>query len=159
MTGSSNTAGYCGAFYVERNGCQLVCVTMGEENSQSRFDHVKTELESIFSTYRENKLATKSEAVISDYPLSGACERSCTLVAISDVSILTEQAQKLNCSYNIPEVLTAPISAGDCVGNAVYTDEAGNILATIELTVSEDIKKAGYFDFVRVTALCLTGGM
>lgn len=159
FTGSSKAAGYCGAFYIERNGCELICVTLGEESSASRFDHVRNEIEAVFSSYHENKLAQKGDTVIAQYPVTGSTVGTCELVAASDASVLTEQGQKLTTAYNLPDSLTAPIHAGDCVGNAVYSDESGNVLASVELTVNADIEKAGFFDFFRLTALCLTGGM
>ena len=157
MTGSSNAAGYCGAFYTERQNGSYICVILGEKNSASRFERVQNETESCFSAYRETRLASKGEVVLSGYPVSGACVRTCELIAAADVSLLTEQGKTFESSCNLPDTLTAPMHTGDCVGNMIYTDESGNVLANVELTVKDDIEKAGFFDFFRMVAGTLLG--
>lgn len=148
LTGSSQEAGYCGAFYVERQGCGYVCVVLGEKTSEERFSRAQSEIESAFGKYHETNVAKKGEPVLHDYPISGACVSTCDLVPMKDVSILTENTQeKPECTYEIAKSLTAPVKAGDCVGNVRYTDKDGNVVGVVELTVAKDIKKATYMDF------------
>ena len=53
----------------------------------------------------------------------------------------------------IPELLAAPLRAGEILGKISYLDADGGILAQIELTVANDIEKAAWQDhFLRIIA-------
>ena len=154
-TGSSNDALYCGTFYTERTECGYICVILGAKNSAMRFEKAKEATETAFSTYKEIKIAKKGDVIIYDYPIAGAQKKMCEITAAADMSVLSANAgEKPKCTYNMPEMLTAPVKCGDVVGNAVYTDADGNILCTLELTVNTDINKAGFYDFFKAV-LCM----
>lgn len=156
-TGSSKTGGYSGAFYAERGGCGYICVILGEKNSAARFERVQSETEACFNTYHEKRLVEKGEVVLSDYPADGNLTGRCDVIAADDCRLLTVQGEELDCVINVPERLQAPIKAGDCVGNVLYTTKDGERSVCIELTVKDDVKKAGFFDFFAETARIFLG--
>ena len=152
-TGSSNTAGYCGAFYTERNQCEYICVVLGASSSPTRFELAQNETEAAYASYKEIRIAQKGEVVLHDYPISGAIKKGCDIVSSSNLCILTDNnAEKPKCTYEIAEYLTAPVKAGECVGNIKYTDSDGKILGVAELSVKETIEKAGFWDFFKIAA-------
>lgn len=147
-TGSSGDSMYCGSFYVERNSCEYICVVLGAKNSADRFTAAQSAIEEAFASYKDNKIASKGEIILKDYPISGATQKKCNIVALYDLSVLTEQSSgKLTCTYDLPRYITAPAKAGDVVGNATYSDAEGKVVCSLELTVEKDIDRALFSDF------------
>lgn len=160
ITGSSTDAGYCGAFYTERNGSGCICVVLGAKNSNNRFFRAQSETKAFFTNYREIKIAKAGDSILYDYPVNGASVKMCTLCAAHDLSIITQGNQSTPiCSYDLPAALEAPLKAGDTIGNARYTDENGTLLCVLELTVKKDIKKARFTDFFKTVITCWLLGM
>ena len=152
-TGSSAEAGYCGAFYAERNGCEYICIVLGAEDSTDRFDRARAQIEAAFNSYTEYKIASAGEVLMTDFPIKGTVTRGCDIIAASDLYVLTENtSEKPKCEYDIPNSLNAPIQSGTCIGNVRCMDASGNVLAVAELTVGTDIKKAGFWDFFVIYA-------
>lgn len=148
VTGSSASSNYCGVFYVSRNSYDYIAVVTGAKNSQERFAKATDLLETAYAGYKQTVIAEKGDTLMYDYPIKGAMLKSCEIVAANDAAILADSSQgEPQCSYNMPDTLTAPVKAGDIVGNAVYSDSNGNVICTVELTVKNDIDQARFFDF------------
>ena len=65
--------------------------------------------------------------------------RAVDLVALNDLSILCGMNdEQPSAVYNVPQTLTAPINAGDCLGTSIISMQSERV-ATLELGVEQDI--------------------
>ncbi|NLB62073.1 MAG: D-alanyl-D-alanine carboxypeptidase [Clostridiales bacterium] len=161
MTGSSNDAGYCGAFSVSRNGADYVAVVLGAKNSADRFEVARAAIEYAYASYKNVNIAKKGDAIIKGVPISGSVMRAVDLVALNELSILSGMNdEQPNAVYNVPQALIAPIKAGDCLGTVDYFNSQGERLATLELGVETDIEPATFSDFLSMLLsfwVCIRG--
>lgn len=149
MTGSSNDAGYCGVFSVSRNGAEYIAAILGAKNSAERFDVARAAIEYAYASYKSVKIANKGDAIVKGVAINGSIMRAVDLVALNDLSILCGMNdEQPSAVYNVPQTLTAPINAGDCLGTVDYFDAKGERVATLELGVEQDIAPAGFSDFL-----------
>lgn len=149
-TGSSQSDGYCGVFYISRGDTNLVCVVLGSKNSATRFAIATEMLNQTFSTIRAQRLATKGEVLAKDVRVIGGKRREVNLVAKESVVLLLEKNEPaLSPVEAIPKRLHAPLSAEDVVGTISYQTVDGVERGKVELVVQVPIEEAFLRDFIR----------
>ena len=117
-TGSTSKAGFCISATATRNGMTLICVIMGAESRDIRNATAVSLLDYGFSTYG---VYTNDGGVIENIPVARGTEpvfdakyeRFSLCVPKSDVSKIKSEAV-------ISENISAPVKAGDVVGEVVY---------------------------------------
>ena len=66
----------------------------------------------------------------------------------SSIFLSSYDPAKISCHFELLDNIEAPIYVGDTIGMLVYEyDEAP--IGSIDITATEDIKKAGYIDYIR----------
>ncbi|MDD4075520.1 MAG: hypothetical protein PHC80_05455 [Eubacteriales bacterium] len=145
-TGSSDTAGYCGVYMATREGTTYICAVLGAANAKERAQAAKTLLEYAFATFQTEQLARRGEVIVGDVPVENGVENACDLIAAADVRVVLPQNGAYSEKSDIPVSLTAPVRAGEVLGNVTYLDADGGILAKVELTVREDIAASSWRD-------------
>jgi len=149
-TGSSQTDGYCGVFYISRGDTNLVCVVLGCKNSATRFAIATEMLNQTFSTIRAQRLATKGDVIAKDVRVIGGKRRDVNLVAKESVVLVLEKNEPaLLPVETIPKRLHAPLSAEDVVGTISYQTADGVEKGKVELVVQVPIEEAFLRDFIR----------
>ncbi len=145
-TGSSSTAGYCGAFAVKRGGGTFVCVVLGASDSKARFAAARELIEYAFATYSVKNLCKAGEILVSGARVLGGREKTVDLIAKSDGITLTESGVELESRIDAPDALQAPLDMSMSVGTASLVDSSGNVLITVELLPARDVPAAAFSD-------------
>ncbi len=136
-TGSTAKAGFCISASAVRDGVSLICVIMGAKTRDIR-NAVATKLLDYgfasFATYR-------AEAGARTVPIRGGIAREIS-VSWSEFSATVPKGEmgRVCVSVEMPEVLSAPISAGDEVGSVLYSLD-GKELGRIPIVAGESVQK------------------
>ena len=145
-TGYTNEAGYCITATAKINDMRIITVVMGEPDSKTRNAEVSSIFDYVYAQYGIDKIIDINTVVRSEYVAKGKVE-NISIVPLETVTDLYKKTEgKKNITYDI-EIgnLTAPIKKGDIVGRLILKDN-GNNVRTINLTVSEEVKKANIFE-------------
>lgn len=148
LTGSSNEAGYCGVFAITRNDSTYICVTLGSENSSSRFELAKAITEYAFGAYKSLKAANKGDVMAENISVAGGIRSNVDLVAQNDCMLIFENGSSYEAFSDIPDVINAPVSKNDTVGRIEYKTADGKIIGTVMLCPQNPVEKAGFWDNV-----------
>ncbi len=148
-TGSSAQSGYCGVFSAERDGNSFVCAVLGAKNAAERAKVAKALLEYAFAAYETKNLAKKGEVLYKDIPVIGGTQTDCELIAANELCVVLPKGEGAYTEKaEVPESVSAPVRAGEIMGKITYLDADGGILARVDLTVSSDIEKAAWRDYL-----------
>lgn len=147
-TGSSESAGYCGVFSVERGGTRLVGVVLGAASASERFETAGKLFDYGFGSFKSVTLVKKDEVVASDVAIAGGDEKSVSLISSKDIILLLQQneapPQKV---LDVPETIPAPFSQGDVLGYLKIVDSTGTELLKVELLADKTVDEASFKDF------------
>ena len=145
-TGYTKEAGYCLTATAKKNDMRIITVVMGEPDSSTRNSEVTGMLDYAFSQYEIEKLLSK-ESIIGETLVEKGTNKYVKLVPTSDVTVLNKKINgKKNATYEVEvDNIIAPITKGSIVGK-LHIKEDDNLTRTIDITVSEDVKKANLFE-------------
>lgn len=143
-TGSTARAGFCVSATAKRGGLSLICVIMGAESRDSRNASAAKLLDYGFAQY-ETYRAAGGEC---ELPVVGS-DKEKVLVRWPAFSVTVPKgsASRVAVSSALPTCVQAPLEAGDCVGDVVYSldgKEIGRVSALAE-TEAEQIGFVGLF--------------
>jgi D-alanyl-D-alanine carboxypeptidase (penicillin-binding protein 5/6) len=149
MTGSQKEEGYTGVFAVKRQEVVYVAAIIGAKSSETRFAAAGSLFDYAFATFQPVRLAGTGEAVAPDWPVLYGDRDAVDLVAHEDASLLlSKQAGKVERRLDVPDPLTAPLSAKETVGNAVFL-LGGEEVYTVALYPAEDVISHSLIDLLR----------
>lgn len=155
-TGSTSKAGCCISATAQRDGMGLIAVVLGAENSKERFSSARALLDYGFASYTvENKLSGGAE--IAKLPVKKGTAASIGVGVEKDCSILLKKGSSAEEELILPEVLTAPINAGDTVGSVRYTVD-GELAAEQSIIALEGSEKKGFAIMLAENAVRLISG-
>ncbi|MBE6539332.1 MAG: D-alanyl-D-alanine carboxypeptidase [Ruminococcaceae bacterium] len=147
-TGFTNAAGFCLSGTAMRDGLHLIAVVLGGESSNERFGTVKKMLDYGFANY---SVFTPEHLKVEDIFVPGGTDNYLS-ADYTPPSMLTEKgvAGEITQRISVFEDISAPVAKGDKVGRVdVYRD--GELIATADLTASEDIQRIGFGElFLRI---------
>lgn len=147
-TGFTNAAGFCLSGTAMRDGLHLIAVVLGGESSNERFGTVKKMLDYGFANY---SVFTPEHLKVADIFVPGGTDNYLS-ADYTPPSMLTEKgaAGEITQRISVFEDISAPVAKGDKVGRVdVYRD--GELIATADLTASEDIQRIGFGElFLRI---------
>ncbi|MDR0840934.1 MAG: serine hydrolase [Christensenellaceae bacterium] len=152
-TGSSQEAGYCGVFSVNRNGVGYVCAVIGAPDSNARFKAAKNALDYGFTAFDVRRAAKAGDVLAEGLPVRGARQNTVALLAAQDIVLLLPHGESYDTELTYEETLRAPLLANVPVGEARFLDSRGAILATLQLVPAQDMPAAGLFDFVALALI------
>ena len=145
-TGYTKEAGYCLTATAKKNDMRIITVVMGEPDSSTRNSEVTGMLDYAFSQYEIEKLLSK-ESTIGETLIEKGTNKYVKLAPTSDVTVLNKKINgKKNATYEVEvDNIIAPVTKGSIVGK-LHIKEDDNLTRTIDITVSEDVKKANLFE-------------
>lgn len=145
-TGYTKEAGYCLTATAKKNDMRIITVVMGEPDSSTRNSEVTGMLDYAFSQYEIEKLLSK-ESIIGETLVEKGTNKYVKLLPTSDVTVLNKKINgKKNATYEVEvDNIIAPVTKGSIVGK-LHIKEDDNLTRTIDITVSEDVKKANLFE-------------
>jgi len=156
-TGSTGSAGYCISATAERDGMELIAVTMKADTSDERFEDAKTLLNYGFSTYA---LVDAAEGVeLPDVPVVLGSAAAVSVAVGGETMLLTERAAAgtVERAVTLEESVEAPVQAGDVIGQLRLTS-GDTELAVLPLTAAESVPRLTWgqlFGRLLLRAVCL----
>ena len=154
-TGSTDKAGYCVSTTAVRGDMQLIAVIMGAESRDERNAAARALLDYGFASYG---LYKAEESFVENIPVvGGTCYQlpvySTPFVTLVDRGGLSRVEQV----YDIPESLSAPLAAGERVGQVKYMLD-GQELGCSELIVRDECPRITLPEiFLRALSLIFCG--
>lgn len=141
-TGSTSAAGFCISATAEKEGMELIAVTLNAKTSVERFNDAKVLLNYGFAAYALRSISP--EMPLPALPVHLAEQAAVTPVLTENAVLLKkEQLGNLTQEFTLAEELTAPIAAGQQVGTLTVRCEE-DILAELPIVITEDIPKISY---------------
>ena len=143
-TGSTSRSGFCISATAKRDGMQLIAVVMGSPTRDSRNETAKKLLDYGFANYRYLYLAAAEPEPIR---VLGGTKDTCHLIGGAFDTVLTkaEAGKSLESEIRLPDSLTAPVEAGDVVGEIVYSLE-GQVLGSVPIAAAEPVPRIGFLE-------------
>ena len=149
MTGSQKEEGYTGVFAVKRQEVVYVAAIIGAKSSEERFAAAGALFDYAFATFQPVRLTGAGEVVAPDWPVLYGDRDAVDLVAHEDASLLlSKQAGKVDRRMDVPDPLTAPLSAAEPVGSAVFS-LGGEEVCSVALYPAADVISHSLLDLLR----------
>lgn len=143
-TGYTKEAGYCLTATAKKNNMRLIAVVMQEESSEVRNAEVTSLLDYGFAQYKIDELVNKN-SVVAKVEIDKGEDKYVEIVPNSSATILNKKTDKMGeITYDLKlDKIKAPIKKGDIVGK-LKIKEDGMLVDEIDVTVNNDMKKAGF---------------
>ncbi len=133
-TGYTDRAGYCLVTHVERNGVNLVCVTL---NGADRFNDHKALYDYALSLYTVYNVDA-ADAHHMSYVIGGDKGHVELGAEIADFPVRSEYADKLEVKVNMNNMIYAPVTEGDYLGSVQYV-YGKSVIAEFPLTAQYSV--------------------
>lgn len=147
-TGYTTKSGYCITATAKRNNMRLISVVMGEENNKIRNQDTIALLNYGFSNFKIETIL-KSDADLGKINIKSGKSENAKLKLMNDAVDLVNILEQNKYNYKIiKDKVSAPLKVGDKVGSLIiYANDIK--IKEYDLTIDKDIKKAGYFDYLK----------
>lgn len=149
-TGFTENAGYCLTATAKKNNMRLISVVMGVETSDLRSKDTTNLLNYGFNTYNLNVLVDK-DSIIGETKIKNGKEDSISLKLKDSITILrknNKSEEKYTKKIVLNNKLKAPIKVGDKVGKLEILDNNNKLITEGDITITKNVKKASYFDYL-----------
>ena len=143
-TGYTASAGYCISATAEREGMELIAVIMKGETADKRNTDAKALLNYGFSTYA--LVSAAPEEPLPALPVSmGQAEQVSLTLPEEGVTALVEKGRvsALERRVDLPDGLTAPVTAGQTVGTLTLLDGETEVLS-VPILAAEDVPRRSW---------------
>lgn len=149
-TGFTGEAKYCLTATAKKNDMRLITVVMGVESSDLRSSDTVKMLNYGFNGYKLNVLMEQGK-ILKEVNVQKGVKEKVGLTLIEDATdLLKNDNAKKEYTYDIKiDSLEAPLKKGEKVGTVKIIDQEGTLVKEAEVTVTEDIKKAGFLDYFK----------
>lgn len=152
-TGSHNEAGHCIASTAIKNGYTYLCISLGSPSVDKNGDYISLNgamidsralYEWAFDTL-EFKTVVDTNQIVDEVKIDLAWNKD-TLLLLPEQSFATilpknVEASGITITTEVPELVTAPIQAGDILGKATLS-YANTILGEVNLIASESVDRS-----------------
>lgn len=148
-TGFTNTAGYCLTATAKKDNFRLISVVMGEDTPENRSSDTVKLLNYGFNTFKINIIKHKND-ILGKVRVEKGKKSFVNVALVQDATELLKNTDTpIDYQFNIKiDKIKAPVIPGDIVGTAEIVDTNGNIIDEVELTVTEEVKKANILDYI-----------
>ncbi|MDE6185166.1 MAG: D-alanyl-D-alanine carboxypeptidase [Lachnospiraceae bacterium] len=147
-TGSTSKALYCLSATANKDDIDMIAVVMGSPNNKSRFQDAMALLNYGYSV--SALYADPNAEKLALLPVKGGVQEQASLVFKEPFRYLDITGSDLNSiekTISLPQELTAPVTRGDAVGEAVYKLN-GQRIGSVSILADVTIEKAGYKDYL-----------
>jgi D-alanyl-D-alanine carboxypeptidase (penicillin-binding protein 5/6) len=148
-TGFTNEARFCLTATAKRDHFRVIAVVMGEPNPKTRNQEVSQLLDFAFAQYT-NRLFYKKGDVIAKIKVEKGDPEYLTIRAHHPISIMMKKGENLNGVKKVIKwrTIQVPFKKGEVLGTIDFHKE-GRSIATLELTSSRDVGKAGLWSSIK----------
>ena len=151
-TGFTNQAGFCLAATAKRNDTRVISVVIGEENSQNRFEDVRTMFDYAFANYLTSPIVEANVPLDDTAFVNGGKIKTVAIYPERSAFAFCRRGEKPNVMIETNlDTLRAPLKKGERVGEIiVYKDNVE--VDRVPLVAASDVEKANFFDRFRDVA-------
>lgn len=151
-TGFTNQAGFCLAATAKRNDTRVISVVIGEENSQNRFEDVRTMFDYAFANYVTSPIVEANVPLDDTAFVNGGKIKTVAIYPERSAFAFCRRGEKPNVMIETNlATLRAPLKKGERVGEIiVYKDNVE--VDRVPLVAASDVEKANFFDRFRDVA-------
>lgn len=148
-TGSTDGAGCCLSASAERDGMELISVTLGSPNTDERFAAGRKLLDYGFANFALVKM-TPPEEYLAPIPVAHGTAETVQPICEEPAAFLLKKGQEamVEQSVYLPEKLEAPVKAGDVLGRVTVTLSGGEI-GGYDIVAAEDVPRMGLFEALK----------
>ena len=140
-TGSTAKAKFCISATAERNGMALICVIMGAETRDIRNEEAKKLLDWGYANY---EMYEAPQIALDPLPVLGGTRNECEIEAPLFTCIVSKgSASHVDVSYELAEVLSAPIEKGARAGSVIYRS-GETILGQVDIYTKSAVPKISF---------------
>ena len=145
-TGFTNQAGFCLAATAKRNDMRVISVVIGEENSKTRFDDVRTMFDYAFANYSVCPIVEANKPLERTINVSGGKQKTVEVYPQRSSYAFSKRGEKANVKWQTSvKTLRAPVKKGDIAGEIVIFKDNVEI-DRVNLVAAECVAKATFFD-------------
>ena len=150
-TGFTDAAGYCLLASAQRefpNGKRrLVAIVMGAAAKEARADEAQKLLNWGYTAFDDVRLVEAGKAVGAPVPVWKGTRAQVGLGSTDAIFVAVPKGEgdRLKTTIERTDPLVAPLAKGQRVGSLKVTTASGSVIATIPLTVLEEVPQAGLF--------------
>ena len=148
-TGSTDGAGCCLSASAERDGMELISVTLGSPNTDERFAAGRKLLDYGFANFALVKM-TPPEEYLAPIPVAHGTAETVQPIGEEPAAFLVKKGQEAGVEQSVylPEKLEAPVKAGDVLGRVTVTLSGGEI-GGYDIVAAEDVPRMGLFEALK----------
>ncbi len=133
-TGYTKKDGKCLVSSAERDGLEIIAVTLGDSSPTSTHTLL---LDSAFKNFKKTKIVSKGELTL-EIPVVNGEDTFLSVTNEKDAELCLPKGATADIELSIPESINAPIKSGEIVGKAVYKHK-GNEVYIINIISIENI--------------------
>ena len=159
-TGYTGEAGYCLTSTMKRGNMRIITVVMNEPDSATRNSETVKMLDYAFGMYKVDTIVAQGK-VVEKREIPSGDKVNIEISAKSDINVLRRKMDKdRDISYKTEVYdIKLPVNKGDVVGK-IYLYEGSKKIGSGDLTVKDNVKKAGIFKvYIRNIGRVLSGKM
>lgn len=147
-TGSTSIALYNLSASATRNDLSLIAVIMKAPTSPIRFAEAQKLLDYGFNNFEYKKLANKND-LIKEVSVDKGIENSVNAILENDSGVLIQKGQNKDIvqSMELPDSVSAPVSAGQVLGNVTYSLN-GNEIGKVNIVAEKSVGKNTAFNMI-----------
>lgn len=148
-TGSTDGAGCCLSASAERDGMELISVTLGSPNTDERFAAGRKLLDYGFANFALVKM-TPPEEYLAPIPVAHGTAETVQPICEEPAAFLLKKGQEAGVEQSVylPEKLEAPVKVGDVLGRVTVTLSGGEI-GGYDIVAAEDVPRMGLFEALK----------
>ena len=150
-TGSTDGAGCCLSASAERDGMELISVTLGSPNTDERFAAGRKLLDYGFANW---KLTTPELPELPELPVTGGMVNAVSLEGEAPRGVLTSSGgAEVGIKLILPENVPAPVEPGDVLGTAEVTLN-GDTVQSLKITAKTEAPAITFFSALQYFLAC-----
>ncbi len=152
-TGFTEEAGYCLAATVRRGALRLISVVLNVSDSQQRFKEAAALLDFGFRHFAGVEVAAQAQVMTELEVTRGVSEKVAAVAKHPLVAVVKRGEEgRVTSQMALPDKVSAPVAAGQKLGELVASLDDGTELGRVDLVAAEDVKRGSVFRVVfRVT--------
>lgn len=148
-TGSTSKALYCLSATANKDGMELIAVVMAAPDPKTRFQDAMSLLSYGYSV--SQMYTDENKDPLPPQKVEGGIEDMVNLIYEGSYSYLDTAGNNLNeieKEISLPGTVTAPITEGDAIGEAVYKLN-GTRIGSVSILAAKSVEKAQYKDYYK----------
>lgn len=151
-TGFTNQAGFCLAATAKRDNTRVISVVIGEEDSKTRFDDVRSMFDYAFANYTTKTIVQANVPLEKQAQINGGKQKFVAVTPVRNACVFAKKGERQNIKIETEyKSLSAPLKKGDCVGELiVYKDNIE--IDKIPLVAQNSVEKATLMDRIKDVA-------